>query len=200
MVPRLLTPEQKEIQMNICADILQNTQNDPNFLENIITCDESWFFQYDPESKCQSMHWKRPSSPRQKKARQRKSKFKAMMIVFFDIWGIVHMDWVSEGQTVNQVYYKEVLTNLRERVRRRRLEIWKNNSWVLHQDNALAHNALSVKTFLTKHKITVLEHPPYSPDLAPFDFFFISKDQVCVKRNQVRVCRCTEGKSNRAHE
>ena len=44
MVPRLLTPEQKEIQMNICADILQNTQNDPNFLENIITCDESWFF------------------------------------------------------------------------------------------------------------------------------------------------------------
>jgi hypothetical protein len=34
-----------------------------------------------------------------------------MMIVFFDIRGIVHVDWVPEGQTVNQVYYKEVLTN-----------------------------------------------------------------------------------------
>ena len=44
MVPRLLTPEQKEIRMNICADILQNIENDPNFLENVITCDESWFF------------------------------------------------------------------------------------------------------------------------------------------------------------
>jgi len=54
--------------MNICADILQNTENNQNFLENIITCDESWFFQYDPESKHQSMHWKSPSSPRQKKA------------------------------------------------------------------------------------------------------------------------------------
>jgi len=37
MMPRLLTPEQKEIRMNICADILQNTENDPNFLENVIT-------------------------------------------------------------------------------------------------------------------------------------------------------------------
>jgi hypothetical protein len=41
MVPRLLTPEQKEIPMNICADILQNIENDPNLLENIITCDYS---------------------------------------------------------------------------------------------------------------------------------------------------------------
>jgi len=44
MVPRLLTPEQKEIQMNIHADILQNTENEPCILENVITCDESWFF------------------------------------------------------------------------------------------------------------------------------------------------------------
>ena len=123
------------------------------------------FFQYDPESKRQSMHWKSPSSPRQKKARLSKSKFKAMMIFFFSgIRGIAHVDWVPEGQTVNQVYYKEVLTNLRERVRRRRPEMSKNGSWVFHQDNAPAHNALSVKTLLTKHKITMLEHLPYSPD------------------------------------
>ena len=41
MGPRHLAPEQKEIQMNIFADILQNIEDDPNtFLENIITCDE----------------------------------------------------------------------------------------------------------------------------------------------------------------
>jgi len=110
------------------------------------------------------------------------------------------VDWVPIGQTINQVYYKKVLTNLHERVRRRRTEMWKNGSWLLHQDNVPAHNALSVKTFLTKHKITVLEHPPYSPDLAPCDFFFISTDQVCVKRNTVRVRRCSEGKSDGVHE
>jgi len=118
------------------------------------------------------MHWKSPSSPMQKKARQSKSKFKAMMICPPpDIRGTVHVGWVSKGQTVIQVYYKEVLTN-RERVRRRP-EIWKNGSWFLHRDNAPAHNALSFKTFLTKHKITVLEQPPYSPELAPCDLFFL---------------------------
>jgi len=42
--------------MNICADILQIIVKGTNILENIVTCDESLFFQYDPESKCQSMH------------------------------------------------------------------------------------------------------------------------------------------------
>jgi hypothetical protein len=27
--------------MNICAEILQNIENDPNILGNVITCDES---------------------------------------------------------------------------------------------------------------------------------------------------------------
>jgi len=85
MVPRLLTPDKKEIRMNIYADILQNIENDPNLLENVIACDESCFFQYNPESERQSIHWKSPSSPRQKKAQQSKSKFKAMVILFFDI-------------------------------------------------------------------------------------------------------------------
>ena len=109
------------------------------------------------------------------------------------------MDWVpEEGQTVNQVYYKEVMTNLCEWMRRRRPVMWKNGLWVLHQDNAPAHNALSVKTFLTKHKITVFEHPPSSPDLAQCDS--PPKDEVCVTRNQVQVHRCSENKSDRAHE
>jgi hypothetical protein len=72
---------------------------------------------------------------------------------------------MPEGQTVNQVYYKEVLT-IREWVRRKRPEMWKKGSWILHHDNAPAHNVLSVKMFLAKHKIPLLEHPSYSPDLA----------------------------------
>jgi len=37
MVQRLLTLEQKETRMNICADTLQNIENDPNILQNVIT-------------------------------------------------------------------------------------------------------------------------------------------------------------------
>jgi ribosomal protein L14 len=75
-----------------------------------------------------------------------------MMIVFSDIRGIVHVNWVPEGKTVNQVHYKEVLTTVLERMRRHKM--WKNGSWVVHQDNAPAQNTLSVKAFFMKHKIT----------------------------------------------
>ena len=67
MVPKLHTPEQQETRLNMCVEILENIENDPKFLENVITCDESGFFQYDPETKRQFMHWKSLSSPRQKK-------------------------------------------------------------------------------------------------------------------------------------
>ena len=160
---------------------LENIENDPDFFLNVITCDETWIFQYDPETKKQSMHWKSLQSPRKKKARMSKSKFKAMMIVFFDIRGVICIDWVPEGQTVNKVYYKNVLTTLRERVRRRRPDIWKNASWILYHDNAPAHNALSVKRYLAKNNIPVMEHPPYSPDLAPCDFFLFLKIKSALK-------------------
>ncbi|KAE9542481.1 hypothetical protein AGLY_003342 [Aphis glycines] len=46
---------------------------------------------------------------------------------------------------------KDSLTTLRERVRRKRPELWENDSWIFHKDNAPAHSALSVKRFLAKN-------------------------------------------------
>jgi histone-lysine N-methyltransferase SETMAR len=60
---------------------------------------------------------------------------------------------------------------LRKRVRMKRPELWRN-WWILHQDNVPAHNALSMKQFLANKNSTVLEHPPYSPDLTPFYSFY----------------------------
>jgi len=48
-----------------------------------------------------------------------RSKIKAMLIVFFDIQGIVMAEWVPSDQTVNEQYYIEILTKLHERVRRK---------------------------------------------------------------------------------
>ncbi|KAL4154057.1 hypothetical protein QTP88_001890 [Uroleucon formosanum] len=68
-----------------------------------------------------------------------------------------------------------------ERVRRKRPELWENDSWILHQDNAPAHSALSVKRFLAKNRTPVLQHPPYSPDLAPCDFWLFPKLKSALK-------------------
>jgi uncharacterized protein (DUF2235 family) len=99
------------------------------------------------ETKRQSVQWKSTSSPRPKKACMSHLKFKAMFIVFFDIQDSVMAEWVPSSQMVNQQYYFEVLTKLRECVRRKRPKLWKNR-WILHQKNAPAHNTLSVKKFL----------------------------------------------------
>ena len=109
-----------------------------------------------------------------------RSKFKATLIAFFDIQSTVMAEWVPSGQTANQQYYIEVLTKLRERVRRKLPELWRNG-WILHQENAPAHNALSVKQFSVNKNIAVLEHPPYSPDLVRCDFYIIPKIKPVFK-------------------
>ena len=86
--------------------------------------------------------------------------------------------WTKVGHTVNQVYSLEVLKRFREKVTRKRPELFANNSRILHHDNAPAHTALSVREFLATKQITLLEHPPYSPGLAPVTFF-------CSRRKEI---------------
>ena len=98
-----------------------------------------------------------------------------------ELRGIVPYEFVPTGQTDNQVYYLEMLKRLLEKVRRKRPELFANNSWILHHENAPAHTALSVREFLATKQITVLEHPAYSPDLAPSDFFIFPKIKEILK-------------------
>jgi len=56
-------------------------------------------------------------------SRMNKSKVKTMIVAFFDSRGIIHKEFVPSGQTVNQVYYRQVLERLRKRVNRVRPDI-----------------------------------------------------------------------------
>ena len=154
MVPKLVDDDQKERHMEVCQDILEHLQTEPDLLQRVITGDESWIFKYDLETKRQSLQWKYPSSPRPKKARQSRSKIKLMLIAFFDVRGIVHMELLPQGQTVNQHIYKEILWHLLCSVCEKRHELWQDNAWLLHQDNAPAHNALNIRQLLTERNVT----------------------------------------------
>ena len=89
-VPRLLSVDQKQQQLDVCLDLKENAANDPSFLSNVITGDETWVYAYDPDTKIQSSQWKSPGSPRSKKARQVGSNIKSMLTCFFDQRGIVN--------------------------------------------------------------------------------------------------------------
>ena len=121
---------------------------------------------------------KHPSDPKKLAKFDPKSR---CCLVFFDACGVIHHEYLPEGSTVNQTYYIEVLKRLRDAIRRKRSELWRSGDWFFHHDDASAHSALRTREFLAKHSITVLPHPPYSPGLAPCDFFLFPMLQRPLK-------------------
>jgi len=169
-VLRVLTHDQKDSRVAICQELKETVINDPTLLLNVITGNESIVYAYDPETKLQSSQWKSPGSPRPKKAHIQKSKLKTMLICFLDQEGIVHREFVPPGMTVNADFYCDVLRRLRENVQCKRPQKWQNQNLIIHHDNAPAHRSFKVSQFLTNNNMTVIPHPPYSPDLAPVTF------------------------------
>ena len=89
------------------------------------------------------------------------------------------MHWVPMGQTVNKVYYVEVLREFSKRVCLKRPALFKSGQWHFHQDNAPVHNSILVTDYLTKMDIKTVPQPPYSPNLAPCDFWLFPKLRGC---------------------
>jgi len=152
----------------------------PN-ISNIITSDETWMYGYDPETKQQSSQWKSSNSPQPKKACQVRSNVKSMLIIFFDIQGIVHKEFIPPGQTINGKFYCEVLKWLREGIQCKRPDKCKKNNWFLHHDNTPAHTSLVVQQFLTSKNITVIPHPPICLTSPPVTFS-IPQDEITDKK------------------
>jgi len=166
MVPKNLMTEQKANRRDVCLDLLDRLEREPNFFSRVI---QSWILEYDHETKGKSREWHTANSPRPKKARMSKSKIKSMLICFCNSQGNVHKEFAPPGQTVNQTFYWEVLERLRKMVARVRPGIAR--SWMLHHDNAPCHTAVSINEILVEKSIPVVPQPPYSPDLSPCDFF-----------------------------
>jgi transposase len=101
-----------------------------------------------------------------------------MLTSFFYTNVIVHSEFVPNSPTVNLAFYLKVLKRLRDSVRRKRPELWQSGLC------APAHKALSVKQFLTKNGMTQFIHPPYSPDLAPCDFFLFPRTKEVLKEKR----------------
>ena len=95
---------------------------------------------------------------------------KTVLIAFPDSKGLIHHEFVPEGQTVNAGVYGGVLKRLVQRIRRIRPELYQSGQWNFLHDNARSRTVIRVLNFLAQRKVTVLPHPPHSPDLAPADF------------------------------
>ena len=169
-VPHLLTDENRAERTRCAQEFFRMMRREPGFLQRIITADETWLHYVTPETKNQSKQWVPVDARSPTKARVSRSAKKTMAIVFFDSQGLVYTHYVPQGQTVNSDYYCTVLDTLRDHIRRKRPNLVQIG-WFLHHDNARPHVSLLTREFLARRGIQVVSHPPYSPDLAPADFW-----------------------------
>ena len=73
-VPRVVRDDQKERRCHDSREMVELINSDPAVLDALVTCDESWIYCYDPETKRQSSQWKHTGSARPKKARPKKAR------------------------------------------------------------------------------------------------------------------------------
>ena len=92
-----------------------------------------------------------------------------MITVFWDTDGVILVEVMARGETINSDVYIRTLQKLKERYRRVRPNRNPGDMLIQH-DNARPHTSLPTQEAIAKFGWTVLPHPPYSPDLAPSDF------------------------------
>ena len=90
------------------------------FMNSIVTGDESWAHHYEPESKRQSMQWHHLGSPSPKKFKSSSSAGKVMMTGFWDHRGVIFTDFLPKGETVNSRRYCDTLKKLARAIRVKR--------------------------------------------------------------------------------
>ncbi len=165
-VPHLLTEGQKQLRKEVASNLLTRVGMD-NFLDTVVTMDESWMYQYDPELKQQSSQWLHSRDRRPVKCMRERTTGK-VMLVSFDMRGMIHMEFFH--RTITAEIFVEVLQRFRTSVLNSRgIKYLKDCS--LHMDNASPHTAFETRKYLIQAGQKVVQHPPYSPDLAPSDFW-----------------------------
>jgi histone-lysine N-methyltransferase SETMAR len=176
-VPRLLTADKKRTRMKISEQCFERfNENKTDFVRRFITrtMDETWIHHYTPESKQQSKQWTEVGCSVPKKTKSVSSARKVMASVFWDAEDIFFIDYLEKGKRITGEYYYNLLTRLDEKIREK-IHTLQKEKIIFYQDNAPAHQSVLVMGKLRDLHYELLEHPFYSPDLAPSDFYFFQK-------------------------
>lgn len=170
-VPRILTPEQKRVRVVTSEQCLAKLKHNPaDFLHRIITMDETWIHHYTPESPQQAKQWRKKGESPAKRPKTEKSAGKVLASVFWDYKGIIFIDYLEHGRTITGDYFVRLLDRLVEEIKKKRPYMSKKKILFL-LDNAPAHKCQLSKEKYEQLGLELIPHPPYSPDLAPSDYY-----------------------------
>jgi len=108
--------------------------------------------------------------------------------LFWDQDGILLIDYLPKGQTINVEYYSSLLVQLKDILKEKRRGKVTTVALFLH-DYAPAHRALATQKKLAYLGFHCLNCPPYSPDLAPSDYHLFPGLKKKIERSPFFVRR-----------
>ena len=167
-VPHELTPDQAQQRVDVCRQLLSNP-NDLRFIKRIVTGDEKWIYLRNSDN---SNQWRYPGQPSKPVVKRGRFDQKVMLCVWWNYEGVIHFELVPNGRTVNSSLYCEQLHRVYEILCNRYPALVNRNAVLLQQDNAKPHTSRVTRQKIEElNGIELLPHPPYSPDLAPSDYY-----------------------------
>ncbi|XP_076764839.1 histone-lysine N-methyltransferase SETMAR-like [Xylocopa sonorina] len=163
--------------ISTCDLLIQRNEREP-FLKKLITGDESWIL-YDNTARKRSWSTRDKCPPII--ARPGLHPKKVLFSIWWDWKGIFYYELLPEGQTINSEKYSTQLEKLKDAIRTKRPELVNRRGVVFHHDNTRPHVPFAVRTKLLEFDWDVLPHPPYSPAIAPPDYylFLFLKNFLC---------------------
>ena len=170
-VPKELTDFQRNERVRICRENLRKFKDGTWRLCNAVTGDESWFFHKQTGRKSSNAAWVAkgdapPTVPRRDRFAPR-----TLFAIFFKSTGPLLIHHVERGQTIDHEYYIDnCLQPVLEEIKHQRPS-YGTNRILLHHDNGKPHIHQDVSDYLESEGLTIIPHPPNSPDLSPCDFW-----------------------------
>ena len=141
---------------------------------------------FEPQRRADNKQWKRKDQKRPCIAKRTISSKKMLYAIFFSSSGPVVQVPCPFVHTVTGRFYKyPVLKKVKEFYNKKRPSKGRSGVHLLH-DNASSHKCeiVNLKSFLASEKVKVLNHPPYSPDLSPCDFFLFPRFKKMLSGNK----------------
>lgn len=173
-VPHVLSEANKQARLQCCEAALSAYNKQPEaFLKCIITMDETWVFTYEPETVQEAMEWAESKDQVSKRAKLNHGIKKAMLSIWWDYFGVVYYKFLEDGQTMNGEEFRRQIDEVDRCLRNNRPERPSRKPFLL-MDNARPHTARESQQKVKEKNWNVVYHPPYSPDIAPSDYFLFS--------------------------
>lgn len=166
-VPHELTEKNLMDRISICDSLYKRNENDP-FLKRIVTGDEKWIVYNNVERKTSCGKRGEPPLITSKPGLHPK---KVMLCIWWNSKGIVYYELLPNNQTINSDKYCSQLDKLKAEIGKKCPELVNRKGVVFHHDNARPHTSLQTRQKLLEFGWDVLPHPPYSPDIAPSDYY-----------------------------